>query len=233
MEVRTVLAGETGITYQWTKKSVKNLNLRIRPDGSVHLSTPRRVSAAAADAFVKSRARWIAEATVRIAIRQAQKPAAAPLADGGYIEHLGRRLILEASPTAKTAAVEGERLILPVKKPLDSTAIEKALTRWQGEQLAEIFTQCSQGFYPLFAGKHLAQLPALKIRRMKSRWGSCNRPKNLITLNSRLLEKPYPAVEYVILHEYAHFAVGDHSAAFYRLVGTYMPDYKARRGLLK
>lgn len=64
------------------------------------------------------------------------------------------------------------------------------------------------------------------------RWGSCHTVKNIITLNSRLIEVPKEAVEYVVLHEFAHFLQPNHSRAFYAVVERYMPDWRERRALL-
>ena len=68
---------------------------------------------------------------------------------------------------------------------------------------------------------------------MKSRWGSCNPGKRVITLNKRLLSYPPEALEYVVLHEYVHFLHPNHQKGFYELLGRLMPDYAQRRALLK
>ena len=96
-----------------------------------------------------------------------------------------------------------------------------------------LFEAVSETIYPLFAAVLQGQRPVLKVRRMKTRWGSCIPAKRQITLNLLLAEKPYAAVEYVILHEYAHFVQCNHSPAFWAVVKKYMPDYKARQQLLK
>ena len=76
------------------------------------------------------------------------------------------------------------------------------------------------------------QVSGVTIRQMKTRWGVCVPAKRQITFSLRLAEKPRAAVEYVVLHEYAHFVRADHSPAFWAVVARYMPDYKARRRLL-
>ena len=63
--IRRVMAGEREISYQLERKAVKNLNLRVREDGSVYASAPRRVSAAEIDAFVASRGAFILQAVAR------------------------------------------------------------------------------------------------------------------------------------------------------------------------
>ncbi|MEG1069332.1 MAG: YgjP-like metallopeptidase domain-containing protein [Ruthenibacterium sp.] len=96
-----------------------------------------------------------------------------------------------------------------------------------------LFAAVSSEVFPLFAGVLQNKLPILKVRLMKTRWGVCVPSKRQITLNLRLAEKPRAAVEYVVVHEYAHFLQPNHSAAFWAIVARLMPDYKARQALLK
>lgn len=169
-----------GITLTLTHKRVKNLNLRVRADGSVALSVPLRCSTAQAQAFVRARAQWIASAQTRAAQRGA--------------------------PTPCTVL------------PQDALAL---------------FTTVSERVFPLFAEALCGERPTLKVRLMKTRWGVCSPAKKQITLNLALAQKPMAAVEYVVVHEYAHFVRADHSPAFWAVVERVLPDWKARRALLK
>lgn len=170
-----------GVRYEFKRKRVKNINLRVRADGSVAVSAPLGAPLAQVDAFVAGRARWIEAARVR-------------------------------------ALARGEEEQRPC-----SVSREDALA---------LFTQVSDAVFPLFAQVLNGQRPVLKVRQMKTRWGVCVPAKRQITFSLRLAEKPSAAVEYVVLHEYAHFVRADHSPAFWAVVARYMPDYKARRRLL-
>ena len=72
-------------------------------------------------------------------------------------------------------------------------------------------------------------MPIIKQQRMKSRWGSCTPAKQLIKMNTRLLEGPQAYIEYVMIHEFAHFKYLDHSKNFHNLVAQFLPDWKARK----
>lgn len=170
-----------GVRYEFKRKRVKNINLRVRADGSVAVSAPLGAPLAQVDAFVAGRARWIEAARVR-------------------------------------ALARGEEEQRPC-----SVSREDALA---------LFTQVSDAVFPLFAQVLNGQRPVLKVRQMKTRWGVCVPAKRQITFSLRLAEKSRAAVEYVVLHEYAHFVRADHSPAFWAVVARYMPDYKARRRLL-
>lgn len=71
--------------------------------------------------------------------------------------------------------------------------------------------------------------PNLKIRRMKSRWGVCNKKNVYITLNLELIKKDIKYTDYVIVHELSHFVYFNHSKDFWNLVSKYYPNYKELR----
>lgn len=73
----------------------------------------------------------------------------------------------------------------------------------------------------------------LKIRKMRTRWGVCNTRNKTITLNSELLKKDIALIDYVIVHEMAHFYEGNHGKHFWEIVGRVIPDYKERRKKLR
>lgn len=107
---------------------------------------------------------------------------------------------------------------------------ENHLEKYIEEKIIESFTKeadiCAQCFYNLPEYK-------LKFRKMKTRWGVCNRRNNTITLNTELIKKDERLVDYVIIHEMAHFYEGNHSKAFWDIVSKACPDYKKRRAELK
>ena len=73
----------------------------------------------------------------------------------------------------------------------------------------------------------------LRTRRMKTRWGVCNKSSMTVTLNTELIHKDVTLIDYVIIHELCHFKYMDHSAHFWREVEKYYPYYKLARKRLK
>ncbi len=72
----------------------------------------------------------------------------------------------------------------------------------------------------------------IKIRQMKTRWGSCNPYKSYINLNIELIKKPKICIEYVIFHELTHLIYPDHSSKFYEYLSLYMSDWEKRKEIL-
>ena len=97
----------------------------------------------------------------------------------------------------------------------------------------EHFTELSRAVFPAFAGVLGGQMPAIKVRAMTSRWGVCNPARRQITFALALCNEPAEAQEYVVVHEFCHFLVPNHSPAFWAQVERLMPDWKARRALLR
>ena len=95
------------------------------------------------------------------------------------------------------------------------------------------FTAMSDKVYPVFAQVLGGQKPTLKVRSMTSRWGVCVPAKRQITFALQLYNQPPAAQIYVVVHEYCHFLQANHSPAFWAEVEKLLPDWKARRELLK
>ena len=95
------------------------------------------------------------------------------------------------------------------------------------------FTAMSDKVYPAFAGVLGGQKPVLKVRSMPSCWGVCFMAKRQITFALQLYHMPPAAQIYVVVHEYCHFLQPNHSPAFWAEVAKLLPDWKARRALLK
>lgn len=109
---------------------------------------------------------------------------------------------------------------VPQRPTLDRAALERLL----GEICEEV--------YPLFE-PYGVQPPKIRIRLMKSRWGSCIPSKGAVTFNALLAAVPRECVEYVVVHEFTHFLQPDHSKAFYQKLERFMPDWKVRKNELK
>ncbi len=78
----------------------------------------------------------------------------------------------------------------------------------------------------------IASPKAIRIHPMKSRWGSCNVKKGTLNFNLYLIDQPIECIEYVVMHEVAHFIRPDHSPAYHALMTALMPDWKVRRAKL-
>jgi len=105
------------------------------------------------------------------------------------------------------------------------------LNKWLKKQTLNIFKERLDYWYNIF--EENIPTPNLKIRKMTTRWGVCNKKNNNVTLNSELIKYDIKQIDYVIIHELSHFVHFDHSKDFWTLVSKYCPNYKEQRKILK
>ena len=101
------------------------------------------------------------------------------------------------------------------------------LNNWYKTMALKSFKEELYSIYEKFDEK--IPYPKLKIRKMKTRWGVCNKKDDSITLNLDLVKEDKIYLDYVIVHELSHFIHFDHSKSFWLLVNKYVPNYKEIR----
>ena len=132
--------------------------------------------------------------------------------------YLGQEYEIYVMPTNREVAIYNHTIMIPSEKKLQS---------FLKNQMKELFTKHYDYWYQQF--EEPIHKPKLKFRKMKTRWGVCNRRDDSITLNTRLLEYDTKYLDYVIIHELSHLVHFDHSKAFWEVVSKYCPDYQILR----
>lgn len=200
------------IEYEIIKKDNKNLYFRFDENCKLIVTAPRVIS----DVEVKNLITKNSSAILKM-----------------YEEALERQdKVGELTYLGKTYEVSFDNRV-PTVKFEDNTIIghdEEAIDKFYDSECERVFNEeiniCKKCFndLPEFT---------LKIRKMRTRWGVCNTRDKKITLNSELLKKDIELIDYVIIHEMAHFYEGNHSKAFWAIVEQALPDYKERRKKLR
>jgi predicted metal-dependent hydrolase len=211
-----------GITleYEFTPKRVKNINLRVRPDGSVALSAPRWVTKAQVEDFILGRWDWLMAAQSR----SLQRCTPTFGWQQGESFHLLGQPVTVTRQAGKTpaAVLQQNLLLLSLPDPANAAAVGE---RWYDAFCREQLVLLEEKAWQRFCVKGTAK-PTLRLRWMTSRWGSCMPKQGNITLNKRLFSLPRHLAEYVLLHEYCHLLHADHQAEFYALLGEFAPNRK-------
>lgn len=195
-----------GVALAITLKPMRNMYLRVvSADGPVLLSAPLGTSAEVIRRFVRSRLGWIQAHRARLAEKTAEPPA-------GFVRYLGN-LVAEAELCGPIAP-EGRMAVLQARFRRE---IHEQLTQYLG------IWQPRMGLYA----------ESWHVRRMKSRWGSCNPVTRRLCFNAELIRHSPLCIEYVVVHELAHLAERGHDAAFWAVVAAALPDWKLRRDMLR
>ena len=231
-EARRIALGSRTLVYTLERKRVKNINLRVRPDGSVYVSCPYLTPIRRVEAFLRAESGRILAALDRIETAALLRPEAAHCAEGEAVSVWGETVTLRFRSGRGDGALLGGELWLPVRNPDDEAQRRRALERWQRQSCEETLTALCRRLYPAFAARGVAW-PELRFRRMRSRWGSCQTRRGVITFNLRLVELPEACALYVAAHELTHFLQPNHSSAFYAELARVLPDWAERRALLR
>lgn len=226
---RSVVVENQEICYQLERKHVKNLNLRVRKDGSVFVSANEMVHCEEIDLFIQSKASYILKAIDYFNEMAQYKPQPKRYVSGETFYIQGRGLRLQVSQAKKdTISTDGVYIFLKVKDINDVEKKRRIVTRFLDQECKTIFGEVMEDLYPLVR-KYGIEKPTLRIRDMETRWGSCLTKKRIITLNKRLLEAPRNCIEYVVMHELCHLIHPNHSKQFYSFLTILMPDWKERK----
>ncbi|MFC2628980.1 MAG: M48 family metallopeptidase [Lancefieldella rimae] len=228
-----------GISVQLTRKAVKNINLRVSREGRVDVSYPWHTSEAAAIAFVESKSDWIHTALSRISsLGEKNLGASTPIVSGHTVSVWGHPYNLRIIHGPKrTARISAHDVVITLPNryldDLASEASQQAIRKTFDEFLAQEMNAVLSELTADMETKAQKQASWYKIRRMKSRWGSCNIKTGAITLNLELAEHDKEALKYVIAHELTHLYVRGHNREFYALLATFYPNWKEVRASLK
>lgn len=210
------------------KKDVKQINIRVKPNCEVILTVPPKTTDDHIAYVIKKRIEWIDK---KIAYYKEHKPQVAKeYVSGENFRYLGRNYRLKVIKS-KSEGVKLQRGYLQVfvKDTANLNKKKRLVKEWYLTK-AEIHFLKAIEKYQCIVKKEIANI---RIREMKTRWGSCNPLKGYINLNSELVKKPTVCIEYVVFHELAHLLYPNHSKQFYNYLSLYMPDWDKRKILLE
>lgn len=222
---RAIRYGDVRISYRVTRdaRRAHRVQIHVEPNGTVTVCAPPAASDADIAHAVQRRAAWIwRHMQPRLAKRQAMPR---EWISGESCRYLGRRYVLKV--LLESAQCEGVRLAggqLRVTTPrLEPDRVRSLVQAWYRQRAAEWLRARVAALARSLPWVRV--VPAVCLRRMQTRWGSCS-PAGRLTLNPLLVLGSREEVDYVIIHELCHLRHHDHSPAFYRLLSRYVPRWR-------
>ena len=195
-----------------TKKNNKNTYVRVKEDLKIYVTTSYFVTNKSIEKILNDNKEYLIKMLNKRQTKNENKQ---------EFYFLGDVYDIIFMPTKKVEIID-KRIYTNDSKMLDKYILSEALI---------IFKKELDIIYNDFEEK--IPYPVLKIRRMKTRWGVCNRKTNTVTLNLELIKYDTSKLKYVIVHELSHFVHFNHSKSFWTLVSKYTPNYKKIRKELK
>ena len=216
-----------GIPVEVVRKRIKHVYFTVYPpDGRVRVSAPLRFSDDAVRQAIVSRLAWIRRQ--RESVQGQDQPSPRDMTTGESHSYLGRSYRLEViehdGPPA-LALLNGTTLELRVRPGTGRDKREAALHRWYRRRLREQIPPLIARWEPRIG----VTVTDWGIRKMKTRWGSCNVNARRIWLNLELAKKPPSCLEYIVVHEMVHLLEHRHNGRFHAYLDRFMPDWRRHR----
>lgn len=206
------------------RKRVKNLNLRVRANGTVTLSIPQHLPLARAREFLDRKGEWIAKRVRRNIERRPSPDLAGELPDR---IPLWGKLVPRDSVQANSGQAASDRDAggqgAPGQTTIDQAALDELYRTEVLRALPDVVERMEARI-----GVHATRW---SVRVMKTRWGSCTPKTGAIRINARLAAYPPECLEFVVAHELVHLLEPSHNARFHTLLDEFCPDNRgiARR----
>lgn len=218
------------LCYELTRKRVKNVNFRIKPDGIIYVSASARVSVKWIERHISEHADAFFSMISRV--KEREKP---PQTDKAGVRFLGENRPVVIIHSSREAAVyENGAFRVFTSREDDGEHIRSLLLRAVSAGFARVCEELNAEVRASLSESGLVPPPTVvTIKEMSSRWGSCSYTRGHISINSRLSAYPRETVLSVFWHEYAHYWHHDHSAKFYAFLDKHYPDYRTTNALLK
>lgn len=216
------------IDYELTRKPVKNVNLRVKEDGTLRISANSRVSVRHIEEFIVSQQAFIVRALERIRARSQEN------AISDSMRWLGREYPIRVISNSRECAVlEQDELRVFTRIP-EQEHVRQMVQRWLAENFTQLCRELNAEVRSALIADGINPPPTrITIKDMSSRWGSCTWAKGHISINFRLAAYPRNTVLSVFWHEYSHYWHHDHSARFYAFLEQHYPEYLRWNSLLK
>lgn len=205
------------------RRGLKNIRISITSHGEIRLSIPWYVPKTAGLRYLRSKIDWIKEHKIQTDVSW----------DDGQSLFADYTLSLHTHNRKNTAAkLEGTVFSIYISSTLSPKDTDKAIKTRVDRFLKTEAEKILVPFTLKMAVEHGFRPKSIRVKNLKSRWGSCNQDK-IITLNASLLKLPDKLAEYVIFHELVHTRHLNHSKAFWQEVEALLPDFKERRKALR
>ncbi len=210
-------------------KDIKNVHLSVHPPtGRVRISAPKRMNLDTIRVFAISKLGWIKQQQTKLRNQERETPREYLDRESHYL--WGKRYLLNVveEDAAPRVELKHKKIILRVRSGTIRDKKQAILEEWYREQLKEAAPTLIAKWEKLMHVK----TKRFFVRRMKTKWGSCNPSARSIRLNTELAKKSPYCLEYIIAHEMAHLREPTHNNRFIALMDSVMPKWEFYREML-
>lgn len=219
-----------GISIQIIRKNIKNLHLGVHPpEGHVRVAVPEHVTDERIRLAVIDKLAWIKKQQAEFMAQPRQSAREMVTGESHYFFGKSYRLeVIEQAGKHKVELASGSKIRLTVTKNTRTDSRLKILNEWYREQLKQLIPQ----LLDKWQSKVGVAANDWGVKKMKTKWGSCNIEAKRIWLNLDLAKKPPECLEYILVHELVHLLERHHNNRFIAYMDEFMPKWRLHRDTL-
>ena len=206
-----------------TQKDIKNVHLSVYPPiGQVKIAAPVRMNLDTIRIYAISKLSWIRKQQTKIKKQKRESQREYITRESHY--YLGKRYLLKVIEHNKRRKVclKQNTIELYIKPGTNTEKRKEIIEDWYRKQLKEIIPK----YITKLEKKMNVQVKEIGIKKMKTKWGTCNIEAKRIWLNLELAKKPIHCLEYIIIHEMTHLLERNHNTRFVSLMNNLLPNWK-------
>lgn len=211
------------ITVEVEMKDIKNVHLSVYPPkGRVRIAAPIRMDLDTIRIYAISKLSWIKKQQIKFKEQVREKPREYLNRESHY--YFGIRYLLKVieRDVPPVVSIKHKSIELQIRPGTDAKKRHAIMEEWYRAQLKEIVP----AYIHKWEKKMGVSLNEFAIKKMKTKWGTCNREAGRIWLNLELAKKPYHCIEYIIVHEMVHLLERNHNDKFIGYMNHYLPEWK-------
>ncbi len=211
------------IVVEVTRKQVRRLRLCVAPPlGLARIAAPLFISDNVIRAFALSKIAWIKKHQLKFAGMAVESPK--QYTSQETHSYLGKTytLLVEEQAGRQGARCEDNKIIIRARPQAGMNARKEILYSWYRDNLKKLYPAIVDRYERLMK----VSVNEVGIKKMKTRWGTCNRVSARIWLNLELARQPLENIEYIIVHEMVHLLERGHNKRFYSLMDEYLPGWR-------
>ena len=204
-------------------KDIKNVHLSVYPpSGKVRIAAPLRMNLDTIRIYAISKLAWIKKQQQKFQDQVREAPREFLYKEGHYF--LGQRYMLKIveQDAPPYVVIKHKTIELHIRPNTDTQKRQSIMDEWYRQQLKELAPPIIEKWEKLME----VSINELAVRKMKTKWGTCNREAKRIWLNLELAKKPIHCIEYILVHELVHLLERTHNANFIACMGHYLPEWK-------
>lgn len=208
-------------------KEMKTVRLKVFPTRIIKLSVPLDTPETWISEYLINKTPWI-EKKIELFAQTRAIEKEEHFISGSTTRILGQQLMIQVRESPKKFIIQEDSVLFVFTPETDQQKIDAQINNWWQHTAKQHFQEVVDRLYHII-GKYGIKLPSVCVKKMTTLWGSCSRKSNKINLNFYLYKASVPCVEYVILHELAHFLYPYHNKDFYDFLTIHMPDWQDRK----